>query len=442
MDLRIISASLLLSAFTVAPAQSGATPPPAATKPAPTPDQAATGAAQDPQPQEAPKPAVQEPTPAEQIAQLRAEKERLQREIEYAKDRASHASAMLAEKLGQRGQNFGSIDAGTNQPARPAAMEMKKARVFNDEERGTYGDAVMLVVDGMPVQQAEFDSLMGYMKELTNSGTDEMRAQRILFELIRTASVAAAFPDTDAETKAAAVANELKDGADIAALIEKNSAVLGAQEDGAIVVTRNSFLGSKLEQVAFGLGEGKTSAPFRNVFGFVVLRADGMEKGSSPELDKVNAHAVQVRYVADQDRLNQAQAKASRGQVDVVVRDDEVLALLPAMYRPQPQVPVEAVDPRQQIGKQIEILKMRLKALGSDGDVSPTKKTEMAALEKQIQELQSALSDMPAKTDIDIPGKNVKGDLKQPPAPDAAGGKQIPSDLPIPGAAPAPVKKK
>ena len=233
MDLRLITASLLFAATTVLAQEPPDVPP--ATKPGKQ-----VSAEQDPE--------KQGPSSGTVISDLRREKERLLREIEYAKSRAKNANKMLAEKLGKRGQTFASIDAGTNQPARPQPVATQKARVFTEGERVNYGDDVMLVVDGIEIRQPEFDSMMEYMRSLSNTGEDSMRAQRILFELIRTYSVAAAFPENDAEARIAEVYARLEGGEKMVDIAKEYGTVLGAQQDGSVVVTRNSFLGTKLER--------------------------------------------------------------------------------------------------------------------------------------------------------------------------------------------------
>ena len=54
-------------------------------------------------------------------------------------------------------------------------------------------------------------------------------------------------------------------------------------------------LGPKAEQIAFSLPAGQRSRPFRSAQGYVVLQCESVEKGTSPELDKVIAHALQEK---------------------------------------------------------------------------------------------------------------------------------------------------
>lgn len=360
-----------------------------------------------------PKTEPQEPSPSEVITQLRREKERLLQEIEYAKNRSKNANRMLAEKLGRRGQTFASIDAGTNQPARPEPVQMRKARVLTEAEKVNYGDDVMLVVDGLEIRQAEFDRLMDYMRSLSNTGDDKMRAQRILFELIRVYSVASAFAETTAEAQVTELYGQLQNGKPLEELARNFGTVLGAKEDGSVVVTRNSFLGTTLESIAFGLKEGEFSRPFRNVFGYVIIGADKIEKGTTPELDKVTVRALQVRYPGDQAKLNEAQAAASRGQVEVLARDQEVLEMLPAMYRPTADVPAPRQNPRANLTNQLRTIDARIKLIESGGVESADPKAELEALKKQRDAVNKALEQISGKTPGEsdagaIPGKGLK----------------------------------
>ncbi|MCR9248610.1 MAG: peptidylprolyl isomerase [bacterium] len=401
MDLRLppaalLSAALLFASTALAQSETPAAKPPAVAEES----QASQG--QDPE--------KQDPSSGDVITQLREKKAQLQREIEYARERAKNANKMLANKLARQPQSIKSIDAGTKTPPRPKAAPVQKARTFTPGELQSHGADTMMLVDGIAVKQAEFEGLMNYMRSLANTGTDAMRSQRILFELIRTYAVAAAFPDSNAKQRATSVADQMKNGADVFELVESNSAVLGAQPDGTITVTRNSFLGTSLEKAAFELKEGETSAPFRNVFGFCVLQATKIEKGAKPELDRIIAKGVQVRYVDDQNRLNMAQGNASRGQVEVVARDDKVLEMLPAMYRPNPVAPVKPADPRTTLTNQLQIIKKRMAEIAKRND--PNSKAELETLQNQAIEIQKAIGKLPKEGMIDmesVPGKVAPG---------------------------------
>ena len=84
-------------------------------------------------------PAGQGPTPQQQLEKLKAEKQRLQREIEFAKKRAQQASGLLSNKLRRGAPKFRSIDAG-----KPGGMldhaEARQAQAREDRHpRGDEG---------------------------------------------------------------------------------------------------------------------------------------------------------------------------------------------------------------------------------------------------------------------------------------------------------------
>jgi parvulin-like peptidyl-prolyl isomerase len=403
MELRLALCSLLTLAA-LSPAQNGAAGTPAPATPPP--------AAQDPD-----KPT---PKPADLINDLTREKDRLQSEIEFARNRAKNATKALADKLVQRGQKFRGIDAGTNVVAPSPAMPMKKARLMSPEEAKGVGQDVMLTVNGQPVRQFEFDELMTYLRTSPATGDDSVRSQRILFDLIRVASVAAAFPENEAEGQLGDALAQLEKGSKIADLAKSMGTVQGADEQGRIEVTRNSFLGPKAEQVAFSVPAGQRSRPFRSAQGYVVLEVESVEKGASPELDKVIARALQIVYQADPTTLQRAQAAAASGQVDIAVRDQQVLDMLPALFRPAPATPDQLSDSEAgALDQRLTNLRLeaaKLEGTNDEGGAERLKQVlqEIAELESVKQQvLDKAGSDakVPPKTDakveprVDVPIK-------------------------------------
>lgn len=393
MDVRLVLASLLLLSVT-ATAQGNVKPVAPATPAAPAATPAATApAAQDPD-----KPA---PKPADVIGELTREKERLQSEIEYAKTRAKNANSMLATKLGVRGQSFKSIDAGTSAAAPAPAPVLRKARLMAPQEAEGQPADVLLVVNGRPVRQGQFDELMEYLKTSPSSGDDSLRAQRVLFDLIRTQSVVAAFPENPAEGQIGDVLGQLESGTAITELAKSVGTVQGAQPDGSVEVTRNSFLGTKFEQVAFTVAAGKHSRPFHTTHGLAIVQVDSVEKGASPELDKVKAHVLQVPWQAEAAVLQKAQAAAASGQVDILVRDQKVMDMLPALFKPAEAVATQGFDGADsEVGalqdtlKQIEAAIAKLSTAGTE-----EAKAQLKQLDQQRQQVQAAIDELRKKTE-------------------------------------------
>ena len=152
----------------------------------------------------------------------------------------------------------------------------------------------------------------------------------------------------------------------MAAAAAEFGSVAGAKEDGAVQVTRNSILGPYFEYVAFSTPVGKMSRPFRTTNGYALIKVDSVEKGAQTGLDKVLCHVVQFAYSPDQKVMQQAQFKVNSGQVDIRVRDQAVLDLLPALFKP----PVARATPLQQAQQQIKQIETLLKELG---DTDPEK---------------------------------------------------------------------
>lgn len=339
----------------------------------------------------------QEKSAGQILEDLAKEKERLEKEIQFAKQRVANAPKMLAEKLGNRGQGsqgqgaIRSIDAGTNAPPVAAITRPKLARVMTKEEAAAAGGDTLLTVNGQPIKQGEFDVLMEYLKGLTNTGTDEQRAQRVLFELIRIQAVASAFPENSADGQASEAFGLLENGTAIGELTSRYGSVFGAN-DGKIELTRNSVHGLRLEQIGFATEEGKHTRPFRTAFGNCILQVLKAEKGQSPELDKRTVAVVQVKYMADEAQLNMAQASAARGQVDILCRDDGVLGMLPMMYRPQ-EAPAVPTSPLNGLLQSLESVEKSIQALSADAS-SEDAKAQLESLKIQREKLKSAIADM------------------------------------------------
>lgn len=435
MDVRLALASLLLLSV-VATAQEKKPPAPDA-KPAVTAPLQLPGG-QIPVGQNPGKPATQDPDrpapkPVDVIGDLTKEKERLQAEIEYAKNRAKNANAVLAQKLAQRGQTFKAIDAGTSVSA-PAttAPVMKKARIAAGKDFDGQAQDTMALVNGKPIRQGQFDELMTYLRSSPASGKDDnLRAQRVLFDLIRTTAVVAALPENGAEGQIGDVLGQLQSGKSAADLAKSVGTVQGAKEDGSIEITRNSYLGTRLEATAFTLQPGQPSRPFHTPQGIAIVVVDSVEKGSTPELDKVKAHVVMVPWHSDPAKLQQIQAAPTTGQVDIVVRDQAVLDMLPALYKPVPThvagegAVAEAAD--NELAAMTETLKRIDEALAKLAKETGEEAQKTAAqLKQQRAEVEKALQEMQDRLKHDDAAKAVEG---------------APVKIDAPTKAPAPDKK-
>jgi hypothetical protein len=418
MDVRLILGSLLFLCI-AAPSQADA-------KPAPKQEPAKQEPAKQDPAKPAPaaeKPAEKPQSPGDVLTELSRERERLQSEIEYAKNRAKGANKMLAAKLGTRGQTFKGIDAGTSATAPAPVAQMQKARLMTPAEFEGQPKDVMFLVNGYGVTQGQYDELMQYLAASPSSGTDEIRSQRALFDLIRTYSVVAAFRENEAEGQIVDLYGQMESGKKMADLIKNYTVVQGAKEDGTVEVTRNSFLGTKVEQVVFSLEAGKRSRPFPSPQGQMIAEAISAEKGATTDLDKVTARILVVGWQADPAALQRAQSAAVTGQVDIAVRDQKVMDLLPALFKPA--VAAAPPTPEAQIATMTATLKNLddaiLKLSKMDG---PDAKTQLESLKNERAKVQTAIESLRKQIDQG----HADGD-KVPVSPDAPAVKKAPEPI-------------
>ena len=252
---------------------------------------------------------------------------------------------------------------------------------------------MMVMVNDRAISQASYDGVMNYLRESGNKDTDALRAQRVLFELIRIEAIASNFIENEGEIHLSENLAPLEAGektfADVAA---KFGTVDGAKKTGEIDISRNSILGPYFEYVAFSTPVGKISRPFRTVNGYALIKVKAIEKGANTALDKVNAQVVQFAYSANPKVMQSAQFKVNSGQIDLRVLDQKVLDLLPALFKPAPA----RVTPMQQLQQQIAAVRSQLKDLG-DADAAKKQALEgqLMKLNARVAQLNQAASDAP-----------------------------------------------
>ncbi len=318
-------------------------------------------------------------TPEQQMRELKADKERLQREIQYAKERVGNSKVLLRDKLAGHNQKFRSIDAGTNAPpapAMPAPQQLVKATVASGDLLADFPNDTIALVNRRPVTQGGLDRLTGYLRSCPNSGTEQQQGERAMYELIRIEAVMAAFEENAAAERAATAAAALHDGRAFAELVKEYGTCQGAAADGKVEVMHNSVFGPMVEMWAFSTKEGTNSPPFRTANGIMIFRAEKLEKGASPELDKMVGYAIQVPYAPEEDTVQKALLAVNMGQVQIIVKEAKNLQLLPPMFRPDPVAPAAQMD------------------------ISPASVLENAALlERSLNEIGEMIKKLGASTD-------------------------------------------
>jgi hypothetical protein len=332
-------------------------------------------------------------SPAVKVAELQRERARLVREIDYVKERVANAKELLIEKFANRTFEVQTIDAGASNalPAMAPPVARRHARLMLEDEIANYPENVLVVVNGNPITRERVQHLVEHQNPAT---PEEQRTQLALSELIRVEAIASEFADSDAMAQAMQVAQQVAGGKKLAELIPSYSTLDGAKSDGAIDVQRHSPYGLSLEQAAFDAKPGEHVAPLRHSQGIVLLEVDSIEKGASPEQDKVIAHALLVPYTTEKDRHIQAQLEVARGQMDIVVRDKDAMRMLPQIYRDPEMFP--AIDPAANAGL-IDRLRQALHEL--DAQISeasqeddPDSKARVKALEERRADLQKRLA--------------------------------------------------
>lgn len=151
---------------------------------------------------------------------------------------------------------------------------------------------------GISPDDAEIEAHYERNKESYTTG-ESVRASHILIPLA---------PDADersveiARTRAAALTDELRNGADFGALARTNSADPGsAAQDGDVGFFARGEMVPEFEQAAFGLAIGQISDPIRTEYGFHILKVtEKREAGYKPLKDKDVRAEVTASFVEEQ----------------------------------------------------------------------------------------------------------------------------------------------
>jgi hypothetical protein len=338
-------------------------------------------------------------SPQAQLEELAREKERLQKEVGYAKERAANQKKLLAEKMMRGKPQYKAIDAGANLPPAPSVkagtpVMPRMARVAGADELANFAEGTVMVVNGRPVPTRELDALTSFLAKTPSGGDDAMRAQRAAFDLIRIEATASTFDEVQAECEdqIGQIAQALDQGKPIAEFVKANGSVRGADAEGKVGVTPYSPFGPRFEQVAFSTEIGKRSRPFRTPEGIALLVVDGEVKGERPELDRRNCTVVQVAYSKDAEAMTKAQTLINQGQIDILVRDEQAMAVVPPMFKPQ-VAPVVAPSPVVDV----EATKKQMAELSSQmtplqGKTDEASVGQLRRLEAQYAELKASLS--------------------------------------------------
>lgn len=280
-------------------------------------------------------------SPQEQLDELKREIERLKSEIEFVHARTALGVAPLKERLQQRQFSPRAIDAGKNSAvAVPVAQPIKPqtARRMSTEEQAKYPAEVALVVQGRMVLGKELEALVAYLKTLPGAGGSDEAAlkMRASQERIRIEAVMAAFEESRAEAEGQVLAakKELEEGKAFGEVQNRYGRGPNLAEEGKVQITRYSPFGLEVEAAAFSGTEGQVAGPLRGLTGYVLLHVDKIKKGDQDAGDLVEARLLLVPYHGDPAEMDKVRSEASMGQVDLLVRDDAAMEMLPPNFRP------------------------------------------------------------------------------------------------------------
>lgn len=366
---------------------------------------------------------TQGPSPKEQISKLTKDKAQLTREIQYAQKRVQEAKKLLSIKMRRAKPSFRVIDAGKPASAMPIAAkrtERKYARIGTTDEMNYGGQIPMVIVNDRAISQAAFDGVMDYLHESQSPGDKSMHAQKVLSDMIRIEGTASQFIENDGEVQLSENLALLESGKkSFADAAKEFGSVRGATAEGVVEVTRNSMLGPYFEYVAFSTPAGKTSRPFRNREGYVLIKVNSIEQGATTQLSKAKCQVVLFSYTKNEKVMQDAQFQVNAGQIDIKVRDQGVMDMLPALFkRPQPQM-----TPQQSMQKELTVLESRLqKVIAKLGAESK----EAQQLQGQIQILRKRMVQQTPQDAVDAPSDADKSKApvkKKLTAPKKKGGK-------------------
>jgi len=344
-------------------------------------------------------PATQGPTSQQQLEQLKREKQRLQKEIQFARQRVDNAGSLLNSKLRRGKPTFRAIDAGKPRgmlSTAPKRVERKTARIGTPEEMKIGGGDAMVVVNRRGISQKIFDDVSQYLLSYSPQANPDLIAQRVLYDLIRIEGVAGTLVDDEGRMKLGQALPKLQSGEmKVADAAQTFGTLQGANEQGAMEVTRNTVHGPLFEYVAFTTPVGEMSRPFLSPRGYVVLEVVESKKGKQPALDKIACNVALFRFVEDEKRLNDAQYQVTSGQAEVIVRDLDAMMKLPALYRPQAM----RTTPEQALQSQLRALEGQLAKLESGGQAASEQATELRAQISSVKARIAALKEGPADSD-------------------------------------------
>lgn len=231
-----------------------------------------------------------------------------------------------------QGQTQGDAETGDAQP-KPA--QAKKARLLGDAEKKAMPAGTIFTVDGIAVNESEFQAVYGYLKSLPNKQSDDDLRTTAIETLIRRRAAEAAFPAgaKAARDRVVKAQQQLKAGTDFAEVAKTMSDCPSKAQGGDLNWFGRGVMDTSFTIAAFGLKDGDVSEPVQTMFGYHLIKRTGFKKGDDPTQDQVRASHVLAMYADDQFKVREVQMKVNQGQVDVGFVSDEYRKYAPAYLK-------------------------------------------------------------------------------------------------------------
>jgi hypothetical protein len=275
-------------------------------------------------------------TPEQRMEELRQEQTRLNREIEFVRERVSDSKARLQAKLKQRSMDIKSIDAGKSANAPTAQAPARRPAVLMSEEQvAAQGKDTLMLVEGQPIRQSDLDGLMQYMEQSGTAPTADVRQQRAVLELVRTAAVMGSLGEATADAlrqmqEARAAAEGGEDFVEVAKKFSRGPLV----DDAKLTFTRNCPYGLAVERAVFATAPGQMTDIIAGQTSFILVKVEKVNSSDEPLTATVEGRVIMIPYHPDPTEIQQVQTRVALGQASMQLRDKQVLEILPTMLRP------------------------------------------------------------------------------------------------------------
>lgn len=217
----------------------------------------------------------------------------------------------------------------TNETAQP------KVRLFGDSEKADLPKGTVLLVDGMPITEAEVKNLEEFYNGYSSQKPGTAR-EKALEALIVVRSIQAQYKDKlpKLEKEMAEIRKSIVEGgADFAEVAKKRSHGPSSNQGGDLGFFVRDQMVPAFSQAAFALKLGGVSEAFASPFGIHIVKVTGRKKGATPSEDQVRASHILLLYDKDSQALRGLMQQAMAGKSHIAVLNDEWRKSLPAAYR-------------------------------------------------------------------------------------------------------------